>query len=342
MIVVIHDQTEKERTISFLKGINEVVLTLNKSRSFEAGLDLILQLCKNIFNVDGLAVFFHVEGSESFKYACGIGLNTDAEAFLREESDSLRISRTELGNENGWAIAINEANQSNVPIFPELFLFQSIASAAYASITEHDQIVGLLAIFNNAPRVFNEELLLLSAISNEIGSSRLNSRLQEELLMQAQIDSVTSLMNRRYFLESANQYYIRGKFNNSPLTVFMIDVDHFKQINDRFGHLAGDQALRAIAQMLNKSIRPGDLVGRYGGDEFAIILPSCVHKLAEIIIRRIENKFHSCSFLIGDEHVELSVSIGFAVANFEETETIDLLLNQADSYMYKIKYGKRN
>ena len=247
----------------------------------------------------------------------------------------------ELENENGWAIAINEANKNRLPIFPDLLLYQPIFSIAFAAIREKSKVIGLLAIFNSSFRLFNEELLLLSAISNEIGIARFNTRLQEELLNQARLDSITSLINRRYFLESADQYYVRGKFNKAPLTVFMIDVDNFKQINDQFGHSAGDEALKAIASLVKGSIRPSDLIGRYGGDEFSVIVPDCDQKLAEIIINRLDEKFKSYSFSLNNERIQLSVSIGYAVANFDKDETLESLLNHSDLQMYKIKNEKK-
>jgi len=340
-VVVIHDQTEKEKTISYLKGINEVVLNLNKSKNFEDGLEVILHLCQKIFDIDGAAAFFYNEEMKTFELSCGTGLTQEAKEYLQKENGSLEISKIDLENENGWAIAINEANKNSLPIFPDLLLHQPIFSIAYAAIREKSKVVGLIAIFNSSPRMFNEELLLLSAISNEIGIARFNTRLQEELLNQARLDSVTSLINRRYFLESADQYYVRGKFNRAPLTVFMIDVDNFKQINDRFGHSAGDEALKAIASLIKGSIRPSDLIGRYGGDEFSVIITDCDQKLAENIMKRFEEKFKSYSFSLYHEQIQLSVSIGYAVANFDKNETIETLLNRSDMQMYKIKNKKK-
>ena len=340
-IVVIHDQTEKEKTISYLKGINEVVLNLNKSENFEDGLEVVLQLCQKIFDVDGAAAFFYNEDMKIFEFSYGTGLNQEAKDYLQEENGSLAISRIDLESESGWAVAINDTNKNRLPIFPDLLLYQPIFSIAYAAIREKSKVIGLIAVFNSSLRIFNEELLLLSAISNEIGIARFNTRLQEELLHQARLDSVTSLINRSYFLESADQYYVREKFNKAPLTVLMIDVDNFKQINDQYGHSAGDDALNRIASLVKDSIRPSDLIGRYGGDEFSVIIPDCDQKLAEEIINRIEEKFKAYSFSLDNEQIQLSVSIGYAVATFDKNEGIETLLNHSDLQMYKIKKEKR-
>jgi diguanylate cyclase (GGDEF)-like protein len=341
-VIVIRDQTEKEKTISYLKGINNVAFALHKFPEFMQGLDIALRSCIDTFNVDAIALYLLDADQRSFEYQFGIGLNDRAIKFMAQKEDLSGRWKRNLADEGPNAIAILDVNKDSMPIFPDLGLYQPIKSAAFASIYEHERIIGLLAIYNQSPRVFDEDLLLLSAIGSQIGTARINAQLQEELRQQSQIDVLTGLFNRRYFFTLADRIYTRGKINKSPLAVFMLDADHFKQINDLYGHLVGDQALKAIALLVNNSIRPGDLICRYGGDEFAFLIHDANDRVAEEVSRRIQRQFDLYRLPVGDKLLQLSVSTGFVIANFNNEETLDQLLNQSDVLMYVDKNRKNH
>jgi diguanylate cyclase (GGDEF)-like protein len=121
----------------------------------------------------------------------------------------------------------------------------------------------------------------------------------------------------------------------------MLDVDHFKPVNDTFGHLAGDTVLKEIAQRISRATRTYDIVGRYGGEEFVVILPSCDREQTESSAERIRTEIGSVPFIVNDSKISLTVSIGATVApDCAQTETE--ILSLADLALYQAKGAGRN
>jgi diguanylate cyclase (GGDEF)-like protein len=121
----------------------------------------------------------------------------------------------------------------------------------------------------------------------------------------------------------------------------MIDVDHFKQVNDRFGHEAGDRVLKSLANVLNSAKRASDVVGRMGGEEFAMLLPETGKQAALVIAERLRQLAQTCSPAIAGEKSDLTISIGVAAASVR-TSGIESLCRQADQALYEAKRAGRN
>lgn len=162
--------------------------------------------------------------------------------------------------------------------------------------------------------------------------------LEEQLWHMAQTDALTGLSNRRHFMEQAEAEINRCRRYAHPLSLLMIDLDHFKKLNDTLGHSAGDAALQKISTLYLKSLRNSDIPGRIGGEEFAILTPEqdreSALRTAERIRQSVEENFANAPF-------PLTVSIGVAEFQFGE-QTLSSLLMQADSAMYAAKQNGRN
>lgn len=164
---------------------------------------------------------------------------------------------------------------------------------------------------------------------------------QEKLRFQATHDALTGLWNRGALLDLLRNEIERTMRTQSSIGILMLDVDHFKLINDTYGHLTGDAVLREIGRRISHATRPYDMAGRYGGEEFLVILPACDREQTENSAERIRAAISSVPFLAADRQISLTVSIGATVAlDCVQTETE--LLSLADLALYQAKRAGRN
>ncbi|WP_291207564.1 GGDEF domain-containing protein [Hyphomonas sp.] len=163
-----------------------------------------------------------------------------------------------------------------------------------------------------------------------------------ELMTVASTDSLTSLLNRRAFTELVDGYLKRVEESDRRIggALLVIDVDHFKAVNDKFGHTSGDEALKLIAQTIRDTVRQADLVGRVGGEEFCVFMPGQGRESAEAAAERIRIAVTETEFAPGGARHALSVSVG-GVA-FEDVSPFSDLYRTADERLYAAKHNGRN
>ena len=157
---------------------------------------------------------------------------------------------------------------------------------------------------------------------------------------QATTDHLTGLCNRGAFMEAAMKLQEHQEKRGEPVTLLMFDLDHFKSINDRFGHGVGDEVLRVFAQSVRKSMRTSDLIGRLGGEEFAAIVSEPMEMVPRIA-ERIRAGFEAAGATVGVHAVGATVSIG-AATSYDTTAAIDVLFQRADAALYRAKHDGRN
>lgn len=157
----------------------------------------------------------------------------------------------------------------------------------------------------------------------------------------AMVDPMTGLHNRRWLEQMYTREINRSNTGHFKLTAFMLDIDHFKNVNDTYGHLAGDQVLISVAQTLTRSLRPSDMPVRYGGEEFTVFLPGTTTKNAKIIAERIRTNMENMSISLADGTIiQVTVSIGFAERI--DNDTVASLIDRADKALYHAKQNGRN
>ena len=163
----------------------------------------------------------------------------------------------------------------------------------------------------------------------------------ERLNVLATTDGLTGIANRRHFMNVAAGEVNRAQRYQAPLAGLMLDIDHFKDVNDKYGHSVGDAVLHSIAEICTQSLRKIDLVGRYGGEEFAFLLPEAGIEQARITAERLCKVIANHSFSGGGRNFQVTVSIGAAELRGVE-DTLAALLERADQALYAAKQAGRN
>lgn len=198
----------------------------------------------------------------------------------------------------------------------------------YFSQHYHDQPLTLY--FNVAAKLC--AFLFVSYFVSELRRSLYHER---EL---ARTDDLTGALNRRSFMEAAMLEINRARRHRQPLTVAYMDIDDFKEINDRFGHTTGDQLLRTVAETIRTTIREIDTIARLGGDEFVILLPETDQAAAQAVVNRVHQNILAVS---RQRRWPVSYSIG-VVTWTTPPRTVDYMIKQADNTMYSVKNGGKN
>lgn len=170
--------------------------------------------------------------------------------------------------------------------------------------------------------------------------TQLNKALQE-LALSNRIDGLTQAFNRKHWEECLEKEFSRARRYQHDLALIMLDLDHFKLLNDTFGHQGGDMVLIETAKVVDKLLRMGDLFGRYGGEEFAVILPDTNLDGAEEVAERIRQSIAKNSIQYQERNINVTASIGVAVIDSNNTRYEDLISN-ADFALYKAKAAGRN
>ncbi len=193
----------------------------------------------------------------------------------------------------------------------------------------HDFAKNLLVVLSERVRSHNR------VIADSFGELR-------KFEYDARTDALTGLSNRHAMNETFGRELDRCVRDDQPISLIMVDVDDFKKFNDMFGHIAGDRALSAVAAILKKQFRPNDLLVRYGGDEFAVLLPEVDMELATTIANRVRSAVSGDTEASDDSLIKVPIKISMGVATLEKNGTLAKLTRAADAALYRAKHAGRN
>jgi len=310
---------------------------LQFSKPLPSLLKAILRGLKTGTGISKAAIFLKDEVTFSLNGCASIGLNDkklqemSVMLTLEEETDLLKTNLT-LTNYN----PNNPAHERLRNLFEgELDLH----AAEIVALEIRDHLVGLL-VYEKTPTLLQQEILII--FSRQAALTIENAKLFAKVEEMALKDTLTGLYNRRYFNQILDYEVNRAKRYRQPLSLIFIDLDHFKEINDSFGHSVGDQFLKQIAQKIHSLFRTTDLVARYAGDEFVVILPTTPNEGAMILANRIQSVLSQYQVMVRGRTLQVSVSIG--VDTYESEEGIGgvTLIDRADKAMYEAKANGRN
>jgi len=202
-----------------------------------------------------------------------------------------------------------------------------------------DNLLGILWVWGSG--ISPSDLPIMSIFAKQIGTSLERARLFQEVQSLALTDPLTGMHNRRSLFELGKIEFSRASRFHRPFCCLMLDLDHFKQINDTHGHQTGDMVLQEFAKRCKDSVREIDLVGRYGGEEFVILLPETEFETAIKVAERIRQAICETPFAIVESALNITTSIGVSTKD-ENTPDLDTLIARADQAMYIAKHKGRN
>ncbi len=242
-----------------------------------------------------------------------------------------------IGRDSTCSIVIDAANVSRrhavVLQLDEQFLVQDLGSTNGTFVNGEE-------IHGTRPLANGDLINLGGTIFKFLEGGNAESLYHEEIYRLTILDGLTGVHNKRYLLEYLDREVARSTRHDRPLCLAMVDVDHFKKVNDTYGHLAGDQILTELASMIQKEIRQEELVARYGGEEFAVVLPETDLPGAKALCERIRHEVEDRSFTFDETLIKVTISVGVAPVRtgISSLELIAL----ADQNLYRAKNGGRN
>jgi diguanylate cyclase (GGDEF)-like protein len=234
------------------------------------------------------------------------------------------------------------SHTSNMPIAAPNEGDMPVCSVLFIQLKAKGRKLGALFIGAAAPDAFNNKhLRMLNLICQHASANIENSLLHQRVESERVSDVLTQLHNHRYFQERLTTEVSRARRSKSQLSLLMADIDHFKSVNDSYGHRIGDMILQRVAEILKKTIRTEDSIARYGGEEFVIILTESERKGALVMAERLRKAIERVTFNMEGNSIKITISIGSATYPADGSEPWELI-EHADRALYAAKEQGRN
>lgn len=312
----------------------EFTSILGSTLKYQEVLNLMVDTILRIVPYDACSLFLIDEKSQELYIECGRGISQKV----------IEETRYYIGEGvAGWVWQTAQPalvlDYERDPRFQHIKYEHHFCSALSLPLVIKGEVMGVLEILKLESNAFDrDDLRTLTIIANQAAFAIRNAQLYSEVMQLAITDSVTGLGNHRYFKEVLVGEMHRAQRYSRELSLLMLDIDHFKKINDLYGHQIGDSVLGELGRLLKSLIRRVDLVARYGGEEFCVILPETGTKEALEIAERIRKTVEGRNF---SGSLKLTVSIGVATYPHHATEK-DELIRAADKACYRAKGLGRN
>ncbi len=330
-----------EKKLNELSLLIELSSALNSSLELDDILESLVQILHRKMNYLGLVVLLWDEEERVLRVKRTFGYD-DGEllrnmTFKPGEGISGRVV------ESGEMILVNNTTND------ERFLHykgKKIIDGSFLSIPMKfkGDIIGVLNFSRPGINMFkDEEVELLKAVANQAAIAIKNAELYQKTLELSITDALTGLYNRRYFFKRFSEVIDNSQRYNTGFSVLMIDIDHFKNFNDRFGHKAGDEILKRVAYIFSSRVRKVDIVARYGGEEFVVLFPRMKKKEAVDLGEKLRKNVELSKFVFEGEAVEQKITVSIGVAAFpEDSSDAREIIELADKALYEAKRRGRN
>ena len=328
--------TDHARNIdSQLLMLHEFALILNSTHNIDDIVKQSASTIRGIMQADGCHILFSRQVRDNLKLETAI--HDGGKPFPGDVDETKGVSG--LTFETGKMILITDT-ETDPRVTRELLEYFGHKSMLSVPILVKRRTVGVILVYSMIPSKYNEmDGQFLMMLGSHLGLAVENANLVLELHRAAILDPLTGAYNYRYFRHELENI-VAGDKNNS-VSLIMLDVNKFKDINDSYGHLAGDHVLRELAGVLQQNVRSCDSVTRNGGDEFALILPGTTTREAVQIMSRIEEAVAQHIFSYDGNEIKVTISWGAITSKCADIASLNRIIAQADKRLYNMKKAKK-
>ncbi|WP_041667317.1 sensor domain-containing diguanylate cyclase [Acetohalobium arabaticum] len=319
-----------QRNVAELSTLQMISTTINSTLDLDQVLELAIDVIVGTMGVSSCATLLFDEDREE--------LSLEASRGWPDKSDKKEVFNME-SNFFGRIIESQEIVVFNeVPDkVKEELNFLEMKSAIAVPLRLRDDVIGIITAVNTMiSHSFNgDDERFLNTLANQIAIAIENARMYNQMEEQAIKDGLTQLYNYSYFQHALSEEIDRAKRYQQDLSLLLLDIDDFKEINDTYGHLVGDKVLEELSTILKKTTRKIDIVARYGGEEFAIILPETDIEGARLLGSRINDQVRD--MVVEEKGLELKITVSIGAAAYNQGITQKDLINNADRSLYRAK-----
>ncbi len=334
------EMREKLRTASHMQAALVALSQCHlKATEEEKAIECAVRTAARVLKADYSAiVLLDSEGRLILKAIWGIATKP-LKGIELERGDKSQTGYTIL---QGEPILVHDYSKLTEFSAPPLISKYKIASGLSVPMLSRGRVIGAMLAHSKTRHHFKQDdISKLSLIANQTALTVDRIRLHEETRQFAFTDELTGLYNRRHFIQLAEKEVDRAVRYRHPQALIMFDLDRFKQVNDTYGHPAGDQVLKTVASLVRRELRDVDLLGRYGGEEFVILLPETGRKGARAIAERLRKRIAQTQMDIAQEKISITISLGVSILSPDCSNLIKLI-EASDKALYIAKETGRN
>lgn len=338
----LHGQTDTDlrRRVDELTALRQISLRLVSSLDLNTVLNAIAESTLRLVHASDVHIFLYDEARQALSAGTALwasGERRTPVVFLRPDGITMTAVRERR------PIVVDDAALQPLYATPEVQDWGVKAIACFP-LLRAQAAIGAFNVAFAEPHTFTEdELRVLTLLADQAAIAVENARLHERLAEQAKRDSLTQVYNHGYLLESLTSAVEDAKQNATPVSFILLDIDHFKDYNDRYGHVVGDAVLRAIVQSISANIKRSDVVGRWGGEEFGVVLPEASSDQAERVAQRIRDTVARLDLRNGEDARMPNPTVSQGIATFPvHAHSADELVARADQALYSAKSRGRD
>ena len=333
--------SDKQRQLQELGIFHDVAKALTSTLNLDSVLQTIMDKMAEYFRPDTWSLLMVDESKDELYFAIAVG----------DAADTLKTLRLKMGEGiAGWVAKHGEAL-----IVPDVYTDPRFAkrvddmtkwktrSIICIPLRAKHRVLGVIQLINCVIESFSDnDMLLLQALCDYAAIAVDNARAVEKIQELTITDDVTGLYNARHLYKTLEAEVYRSARFGYEFSVVFIDLDHFKHVNDTYGHLVGSKLLAEIGYMIKTHLRLIDYAFRYGGDEFVILLPQTPKESAQVVAKRLRDVFRQCKFL-RDDSLNINVRASMGIASYpEDAKSAHEIIRQADEMMYTVKNTTRD